>query len=364
MRGRHFWLMLFFVLWVAAPTIGVGLYLYGVASDQYASYVGFAVRKEETNSAVEILGGITELTSSTSSDTDILYKFIKGREMIREIDAQLDLASIYQMPGDPVFGLAPGASQEEKDAYWQRVVRVFYDRSSGLIELRVTAFDPADAQRVAQAIVTQSTRMINNLSAIARDDATRYTREELDRAVERLKRARQAINTFRARTQIIDPMADTEGQMSILASLQSQLATTMIELDLLRQSARDSDPRIAQKERRVQVIRDRIAEERKRFGAGTIEGGQSYSELIGEYEVLAVDLEFSEKSYLAALAAHDAALAKAQRQSRYLAVYLPPSLAEDAEYPQRGLLLLLWATGLFLSWAIAMLIYYSIRDRR
>lgn len=363
-RHRHIGLIFLFILWVIIPVASVGTYLNVVAVDQYASYVGFAVRKEDTTSAVEVLGGIADLGSSSSSDTDILYKFIKGRQMIRNVDAQLDLRSLYHMPSDPLFGLQEGASQEELERYWNRVVQIVYDRNTGLIELRVNAFQPEDAQNVARAIVAESTRMINDLSAIAREDTTRYAREELDHALDRLKQARQAMTTFRARTQIIDPQADTQGRMSLLTSLQQQLASALIDLDLLRRTARENDPRITQGERRVEVIQIRIDEERNRFGSNQETSDDNYSKLVGEYEALAVDQEFAEKSYLSALASYDGAVAEAQRQSRYLATYIPPTLAEDAEYPQRILLLLMAAGGLLLSWAITVLIYYSVRDRR
>jgi len=353
-----------FTIWVLLPTIGIGGYLYTSAVDQYASYVGFAVRKEDAPSAVEILGGIADISSSSSSDTDILFKFIKGHQMIRNVDAKLGLRRLYHMPTDPVFGLEADASQEELERYWNRMVQVLYDRNTGLIELRVNAFSSRDAQKVARAIVAESTEMINDLSAIAREDSTRYARVELDRALVRLKRARQALTTFRARTQIIDPSADTQGRMSLLTSLQAQLASALIDLDLLRRTARGSDPRIIQGERRVEVIQARIDEERGRFGNGQETNNHNYSRLLSDYEALAVDQEFAEKSYLSALANYDAATADAQRQSRYLATYIPPTLAEEAEYPRRLLLLLLATGGLVLSWMIAVLVYYSVRDRR
>ncbi len=112
------------------------------------------------------------------------------------------------------------------------------------------------------------------------------------------------------------------------------------------------------------MIKDRIAEEREALGSASDPEQDAYSKLVGEYEALAVDQEFAEKSYLSAQANYDSALSEAQRQSRYLATYIPPTLAEDAEYPRRFILCLLLAGGLFFSWAIATLIYYSIRDRR
>jgi capsular polysaccharide transport system permease protein len=363
-RRRHFKLALFFLLWVVAPLSCVVGYLYWVAHDQYASYVGFTVRSEEVSSGIEILGGITDLSGSSTSDTEILYKFINSRQMVEAVNRDLDLASIYENPDDPVFGMPPDGTIEDMQAYWRRVVKIYFDTRSGLLELRIVAFAPEDAQRVAQHIVSESTSIINELTAIAREDTTRYAREVLDRTIERLKEARQAINTFRARTQIVDPLADTQGHLGLLNNLQTQLAMALIELDMVRQTARSGDPRITQGERKVQVIEARISEERNRFGSETETEDDTYSRLVGEYEELAVELEFANSSYLSALAAYDSALAEAQRKSRYVAAYQDPTLAQSAEYPQRFLISALTFGALLLSFMILCLVYYSLRDRQ
>lgn len=43
---RHSWIAILFMLWVVVPTGVSGWYLYVVAADQFASTVGFSVRKE------------------------------------------------------------------------------------------------------------------------------------------------------------------------------------------------------------------------------------------------------------------------------------------------------------------------------
>jgi capsular polysaccharide transport system permease protein len=95
-----------------------------------------------------------------------------------------------------------------------------------------------------------------------------------------------------------------------------------------------------------------------------LSGVTQYSELIEEYQALELERQFAEKSYLSALAARDVAMAEAQRQSRYLATHISPTLAETAEYPRRVLLMLMISGFLLLSWSIMVMIYYSLRDRR
>jgi capsular polysaccharide transport system permease protein len=370
-KARHWGILLSFLICVIAPTALAGYYLYAVAVDQYESRVGFAVRAEETESALDVLSGISGLSHASSSDTDILYKFIQSQEIVERINAKLDLRAIFTKPAyDPVFELGDDPSIESLLRYWQRMVRIYYDSGTGLIEVRVFAFEPEDAHAVAELIFEESSDKINALTAIAREDATRYAEEERDQAIARLIDARRALTAFRVETQIVDPSADIAGQMGLLNTLQGQLAEALIELDLILETTRQGDPRVEPARLRIRVIEDRIAAERTKLGvggqqatdSGDPEGG--YAAVIGEFEELQVDLEFAETSYISALSAYDAARSEAQRTSRYLTAYVRPTQAQTSTGPDRLLLTGLVLGFALLSWFIGLLVYYSLRDRR
>ena len=367
-RKRHGLVGLSFLLMVLLPPLVAGWYLWTRAADRYTSTVGVSVRTEETNSALEMLGGIAELSGSSSTDTEILYKFIQSQELVRRADLALDLRGLWAKGNpalDPVFVYTPPGTIEDLVDYWSRMVKVYND-DTGLLELHVQAFTPEDAQRIAQFVFDESAEMINRLTAIARDDATSYAREELDQSQEALKTAREAMTRFRNRTQIVDPTASVQSQMGLLSSLQLQLAETLINLDILRQTAAANDPRITQAERRVEVIENRMVEEREKLGLGAEDVAAStvFADLVGEFERLNVEREFAEQSYTAARAAYDAALAEARRKSRYLAAHIRPTLAEAPEHPRRLMLTFLTGMFAFLIWAILVLAFYAVRDRR
>ncbi|MGB7244826.1 MAG: hypothetical protein WBC93_22400 [Sulfitobacter sp.] len=365
LRLRH-WVILFsFLMLVVAPAGAAGYYLYTRAADQYASTVGFTVRREETGSAYEILGGLTNFSNASSSDTDILYEFIQSQELVRAIDDSLDLRRIFRKPdGDVLFALKDKATIEDLMIYWKRMVRVAYDPGTGLIEVEARAFDPRDATAIATEIFDRSNIMINQLSTVARSDTTRYAEDELNQAVSRLKVARQALTRFRNDKRLVDPTADIQSQMGLLNSLQTQLAGALIDLDLLEASTRSADPRIDQANRKIMVIENRIEGERQKLGVGGGQGGVGYAALLGEYESLQVDLEFAQNAYTASLSAYDTAVAEARRQSRYLAAYLKPTLPESAIYPKRAIILTVATLMLFGVWSILVLVFYSLRDRR
>lgn len=362
-RARHRLLLWSFLLVVLLPLLVSAAYLYGVAKDQYASTVGFSVRREDASAPGDLLGGLSALTKSSSSDTDILYEYLRSQKLVADMDERIDLRSMWSKPwGDPVFVLDPTGSIEDLVDYWQSMVRTSYDSTTGLIEVRVLAFDPADATTIATALLEDSAAMINALSAAAREDAVRYSREEVMAAEDRLRNAREAVTAFRVKNQIVDPTTDFQTQAGLVGSLENKLAEAQIEIDLLA-GVTENDPRLVQAKRRAEVIVARIAAERAKVGADET-GSKDLAALAADYERLLVDREFAEKAYVTALSTYDGAKAESQRTSRYLAAHILPTTAEVSRFPERLAILGLMALFLGLIWSIAVLIGYSLKDRR
>ncbi|MEN8741685.1 MAG: sugar transporter [Phaeobacter gallaeciensis] len=369
MRRRHWGLVASFVLMVLAPLAAAVFYLWALAEDQYISTAGFTVRSQESSGATDLLGGLANFAgNTTASDSDILYEFIQSQEMVESVDTTVPLRPHYSQhwPTDWVFSIWPDATLEEMIWYWQRIVGISYDSGSGLIEVQAVAFDPETARNITRAIVTESQIRINELNEQAREDAMRYAREDLDEALEQLKGAREALTQFRTRTRIVDPEADIQGRMGVMNNLQQQLATALIEYDLLRGTVGENDPRLKKAQQHIDVIRERINIERQTFTSTNTDTGavgEDYPSLISEFERLTVDLQYAEETYRAALTALEVARDEATRQSRYLATYIKPTRAQESEYPNRPMLVGLVGLFLLLTWSILALIYYSIRDR-
>ncbi len=361
-KPRH-WLVLFsFLLIVALPTLGTAWYLWGRAADQYASYVGFLVRSEQNDSALDALSGLTKLAQNSGSDTDILYKFIQSQSLVEEVAKKVDLAAIWSKhPEDVMFSYDGSPQIEDLVRHWNRMVKIYYDE--GMLDLRILAYDPADAKLIADVILAESQKRLDEINAVARQDSMKYAREDLDLAIERLKQARQAVSAFRSKNQIIDPNSATVEQAGIVATLQQQLAEALVQLDMLRVNAPEGDPRIVQGELRVNSIREQIREQRNKVGTDQIEAA-ALAEIVSQFEAIQVDRQFAEESYTAALAAYDSARASAERRALYLAAYVRPTLATMAEYPHRIRFLVVVSGFLLLIWLLGTMFYYGSRDRR
>lgn len=363
-KRRHLAISLSFVLIVIVPFVVGAVYLFTVAADQYHSDSAFAVRSEEAPNPLDVIGAFTQTGTSSAPDAEILYDYIQSQALVNEIDAELDLRSIFNIPdGDPYFVLGENKSVEAFLDYWRSMVSVAIDSNSGVIEFQVRAFRPEDAQRIAISIIDKSAELIEDLSRVAREDAMRFTIQDVVKAEERLKDMRRRIREFRTQYRIIDPEADVESQVGIISALQANLAEALIEIETIRSYSGAEDSRIPSIQRRIDAIRKQISIERDAVSNQSADG-KSLSTILGEYEELLVDLEFSQNAYTAALAAEETARIEANRRSRYLAVHIRPTLAEESLYPQRNLLLLVLLACCFATWGVLVMVYYNVRDRR
>lgn len=365
-RRRHWGVVLSFLLLVVAPTAAAVYYLYTIAADQYSSRVSFSIRSEEFQNPLDALGTLGQISTGTSSDASILNEYIRSQKLIEDINAEIDLAALYAKPDyDPVFAFDPDKPIEDLLKYWQWMTYVSYDAGSGLIDIEAFAFTAEDAHLIATAVMNASSRLVDELSNIARADTTRHAAYELERAQERLTTARLALGALRDREQLIDPRADLEARMGVLTALQQQLAESTIEYDLMVGSTRAGDSRLDTISRRIEAIENRIIQERNKIGHSSNDPQeQAFASVVGAYESLLADREFAEQAYIAAAASYDTALAEARRKSRYLAAHVPPTMAQSTQYPNRPLI----AGGVFgamlLFWMIAVLTVYAMMDRR
>ena len=366
LKWRHRAIGLSFILVVILPVAFAAAYLWWVAKDQYQSTVAFSVQTEELQTTSSLFSGLSRLAgaSSSASDQEILYQYIRSQDLVADLDRQIDLRTIYSRnwPADPLFSFDPSGRIEDLHRFWLRNVRIAQD-SSGLMTVEVKAPTALEAQSLNSAVFDLASVLINRIAIATRDDVLRYSRDELTRAEARLTQARQEMTAFRLRSQIVDPTVDLQGQMGILNGLQSRLVDTLIELNSLNVS--ETDPRRLRLLQSRDSIEGLIDDERRKFGeGGKGPGGEDYATLFSEYERLLANLQFAEGTYQATMASYDSILGSAARQSRYLVAHIRPTIAERALFPQRlKLTAIVFGFGLLI-WALGVLVYYSVRDRR
>lgn len=367
-RLRHYGVLISFIVLVGLPVLVASVYLWGFARPQYASTTGFVVRHEETSASSDMLGGLGQFMGGGASagNSDLLFAFIQSQEIVERVQGEFDLLAHYSVnwPMDPLYSIWPDATIEDLTRFWNRMIRITYEQAAGMIVVEARARDAVTARNIAELVIAKSEDMVNALNEAARRDSMVNAQRDLEESLANLRSAREAMVAFQARTQILDPQADIQGRMGVLANLQNQLAEALVEYDLLLQTSDETDPRVRAAERRIGVIEERIIAERRNSAAQNVTvDNTDYPTLLANYEGLRVDVLFAEESYRAALAALAAARTNAERQQVYLATFITPTMAQRADYPQRWSLVGLTLFFSIMAWAVFTLVFYSLRDR-
>jgi capsular polysaccharide transport system permease protein len=344
---RRFWRMAArFLLLVVLPTTLAGTYFTMVAAERYVTEARFLVRKP--NAPAPTPGMDLSLAEGPkgigSDDAYAVRDFLLSRDAMQLVLDKAGLrADLTLGAHDPLWrfpGPLTGRSDEDLYRLYQSLVSVDYESSTGLTTLRVQAFNPEDAQRIAATLMTGGEALLNRLNDRARSDALRVAETEVARSRDRARQALAAVTAFRRREAVVDPTQLAQTVLSTIGALSLQLVEASTQLDMTQQSSPNS-PQLAPLRSRIRALQRQIDHER-----GTLAGGDhSYAPRIAEYERLSLEREFAEKSFISALSLQEMAQLDASRQQDYLERVVTPQVSDEAAYPRR----LRWTGSIFLA---------------
>ncbi|MGH0257603.1 RkpR, polysaccharide export protein [Sinorhizobium meliloti] len=369
---RHTIIAASFLGLVALPATFASLYMAFIAADQYHSTASFAVRSIEGGVSSDILGMFTQASGgSTVSDSYILMDYILSERMAADADRRFKLEDVYATRGlDFFYGIGSGLPIEDKLAYWRDMVRVNFDHASGIMQVTVKAFEPKQAQEIAQFIVDQSDSLVNSLSLSARNDVLRAAQDEVLAGEARLSKARAGLRDYRDKSQEISPEEGAKLAVQLIGGLEGELTKLNADLATAKSQMSEDTPRIRVLKTRIESLEQQLAVERQRLGAGERNpsaaddpNSPDVAGRIAEFEELETEREFAERAYTAALGSLEKARIDANNRQRYLALFIEPTLSQMAQYPARLLNALLVILGLLFAWGIGVMSYYNIRDR-
>ena len=346
-----------FLLLVVLPTALAGSYFSFIAVDRYVTEARFVVRKP--NAPERSPGATLSLEEGPKSlggdDSYAVQDFLQSRDAMHlALDRGGLRTALDRGIHDPLWkfpGPLTGRTDEDLYRLFQSLVGVDYQSTTGVTTLRVQAFEPADAQRIASVLMQGSEDLLNRLNDRARGDAMRVAEAEVARSQERARQAQDAVTAFRRRESVIDPTQLAQTVLKTIGALSQQKVETETQLDMTQQASPNS-PQIAPLRSRARALQRQIDRER-----ATLAGADSsYAPQIAEYEKLTLEREFAVRSFVSALSMLEMARIDTQRQQDYLDPVVEPRVADDATYPRS----LLWTSLIGLG---GLLVFWLFRPR-
>jgi capsular polysaccharide transport system permease protein len=363
-RRRLSLTLLSFLVVVMMPTALAAVYYLLIAADQYVAEFRFGLRSAEPAQAENTtLLAVNAAPLQTALDSYAVAQYIASRAIVDDLDHRLDLRRMFSTAAaDWPARLQLPITVEELVTYWQRQLDAFFDPVNGTIIVRVRAFTPTEALRLAQAVLASSERLVNVLSERARRDALQNSEADVVAAERRLGMALAHLRDYRDKQGLIDPRKAADANAALSARLNDELAHAGANLATLRQFMAANAPAVKLLQAHIDSLKAQQSAVESEATETARSRQQTLSQLMGSYDELESERHFAEAAYQHALEALDRARINADRQQIYVADFVPPSLPEKSLYPRRWRSLGLVFGAALILWGIGNLTVRSVRD--
>jgi capsular polysaccharide transport system permease protein len=166
-----------FALTVVLPTTIAVVYFGLIASDVYVSESRFVVRSAERQSQTSVVGALLQGTgfSHSQDDTYPVIDYIESRDALEELNRGDYIVDAYGKHGDFLSHFSrhiDGSFEALWKYYGKHIVSVDLDSTSAITTLQVRAYTANDAEKINEALLEMSERLINRIGHCAIRAAT------------------------------------------------------------------------------------------------------------------------------------------------------------------------------------------------
>jgi capsular polysaccharide transport system permease protein len=348
----------------------LAVFYYGlIASDKYVTTASFVIRGAETPKVdmVGMLTGLPGQASQSLEDAYILKDYLLSQDMLGDLRKQLPLEEIFRHEDADYFSrMAAAPSIEDLQKYWQKMVDVTIDKSTGLVTLHVRAFTPTDSMKVIESLLQSGEKRLNSISMRSRNDTLKMADSEMAESIKRMNESGEKLSSFRLKHKMIDPTQTAVAQASITTKLEEELVSKMAERASLLTYMQASAPQVITLKKRIDSLRRTLDAENEKNVESLLaqDDPEKARALMDEYNQLVIDREVAEKAYVASTQFLETARLDALSQRRYVMVFSYPRLPEEAAEPLRLRNIAIVLVFSLLLWGIGQMILATVKEHR
>lgn len=339
-----------FLLLVALPTCLTVTYFAFFAADRYESEARFILRSPGRTISAQLPNLLQAAGIARASDDGyIVQEFLQSRDAMEVLEKNANLKAAFAAGGHDFLWKFPNffTSKTEEGLYWhyQRMMSAEFDNTTGVSTLKMQAFAPEAAQRLAAALLVSAEGLVNRLNERARQDTIKVADAEVERMKARTLAAQAALTAFREQERLVDPSQVTLAVLETIARLSVEAAMLSVQIGELEKTSRNSPQITPLRSRRI-AIEEQVATERHRLAGDA----QAIAPRIAEYERLMLEREFAAKALIAAMTALETAKIEGQRQQVYLEKVATPAKPDYPTYPWRVVWCLVTLVASYMTW--------------
>lgn len=349
---------------VIIPWVLIIFYVMTLAHPRYISTADVVV-KQVSEATVPSAGGLTALlgvNSTSKEDATYLTEYILSNDMVKRLDERFKFREAYYVDGsDPIYELAPDATQEELLEYFKDRVRIDLDEQSYILTVTTEGFSPEYALQLNQAILKESEQFVNRISQNVAQDQLEFAQTQLKEAEDKLNDAKEQLLSYQNTNEIFDPQANAILVNQLVGNLQAQLASLNTEKRQLLSYLNPDAPQVVSINSQITAVEEQIAEEQKKL---TSPNTTKLNKQAVQFESIKADVEFATELYKISLSSLEKARLEAFRKMKNLIVISTPYKAEEATYPRHMYIIWTSLALLLVLYGFIRLILAVVKDHR
>jgi capsular polysaccharide transport system permease protein len=369
-----------FLLLVVAPSAAAATYYYAFASDQFVSEAEFTVSvgqmpaKDDSSSSGSSSGSSSSGLASSAmlmivQDTQIVVSYIHSRAALDKLDELIHVRDLYADPNVDFFArFAREKPIERFVKYWNRMSEAPIEMPGGIIHLKVRAFSPEAARKIAQATVDISEQLVNDMNSRINNDAVASAEQELDRASRRVAAALGALEVARNQSGIVETTKSADAITQLVKEARLNLLNLQTQYDTHLKDLSPTAPEMVQLNSRIEVTKKQLADIEARLTSNaddvpTLPGDATIAQAMTKFGALDLERKVAEEVYASAATSLEMARVNAENKLMYLKTFVSPTLPEEALYPKRALNTFIVVVGSLAVWGLLCALAAALRNR-
>nr|WP_082664706.1 chain-length determining protein [Burkholderia ambifaria] len=320
---------------VAGAILSVPYWLL-MASNRYVSDATVIIQRTD-----QIDGGSTGLPAiiagvggPNSGDQLLLREYLLSTDMLKKLDASLDLRSHFSSHRrDPVSRMwFKNAPDEWFYKYWLSRVGVDYDSYSGVLHIRVEAYDPKMAHAIVSMMVREGELHMNQIGHELAQSQVDFLAKQVTLAHDRFLSATQSVIDFQNQKGLAAPQATAESINALIEKLEAQRTDVKTQLAALPTSLDSNQPTVVMLKNNLNAIEQQIAQKRAEL---TSPSRRTLNYTVDEFQRLQMQATFAQDLYKTALSALEKGRMDAARTLKMVSTLQAPTMPTYPLEPER-----------------------------
>lgn len=350
---------------VATTLIVLAAIYWGIiASDRYVSQASVEISRTDMVGAANVdFGALLTGVGGNKQDQLMLREYLRSIDMLKKLDEKLDLRKHYSDSARDFFTRMWGKDTELEMFHEHYLSRtsIELDEYSGLLSIKVQAYTPEMAKAIADLLVAEGERYMNELGHAVARDQVRFLEKQVEEMGQRAIAARRELVAYQNAKGILSPQAMAETLQTTVSRLEAQLTDLKARRAAMLGYLSPQAPGIVDLNLQIQAIEKQIVQEQGRL---TSPNAKTLNVMLEEYQRLEMAAKFAEDVYKSALTALEKGRIESMRTLKKVAVLQSPSLPDYPLQPRRLYNIVAFALTILLIAGIVHLLAAIIRDHR